>query len=77
MEDSCEEGPCNTANSLVGEDGAPLLRTTMLTPDTALPNTLPDLVVATPARAVEDVLGMARSPTAELFGKCDLLGGIK
>jgi len=44
------------ANSLVGEDGRPLLRTSALTPDTMLPFSLPDVVVATPARAVEDVL---------------------
>jgi len=54
----CEQ-VTRVANSLVGEDGKPLLRTTMLTPDTALPNTLPDIVVATPARAVEDVLGFS------------------
>ena len=60
------------ADSLVGDDGEPLLVTRALTPDTSMPSPvssgssgyeasgtnrgLPDVVVATPARAAEDVL---------------------
>lgn len=54
------------ADSLTGDDGEPLLKTHALTPDTSMPSTqasnrsssggLPDVVVATPARAAEDVL---------------------
>ena len=54
----CEQ-VARVADSLVDEAGAPLLRTTTLTPDTMLPNTLPDVVVATPARALEDVLAFS------------------
>ena len=59
------------ADSLTGDDGEPLLETRALTPDTSMPSPvrrasghrsvvtnrgLPDVVVATPARAAEDVL---------------------
>ncbi len=58
------------ADSLIGDDGEPLLETHALTPDTSMPSPvssasgsqtssnrgLPDVVVATPARAAEDVL---------------------
>ena len=58
------------ADSLIGDDGEPLLETRALTPDTSMPSPvtsasghrtssnrgLPDVVVATPARAAEDVL---------------------
>ena len=44
------------ASSLVGDDGEQLLRVAALTPDKALPiRDVPDIIVATPARAVEDV----------------------
>jgi len=44
------------ANLLVGENGEPLLKVAALTPDKALPiRFTPDIIVATPARAVEDV----------------------
>ena len=43
-------------DSLVDESGDPLLKTTGLTPDASLPNRdTPDVVVATPARAAEDL----------------------
>jgi superfamily II DNA/RNA helicase len=43
-------------DSLVDESGEPLLKTTGLTPDASLPNRdTPDVVVATPARAAEDL----------------------
>ena len=43
-------------DSLVDESGEPLLKTTGLTPDASLPaRDAPDVVVATPARAAEDL----------------------
>lgn len=43
------------ARSLVDDAGEPLLRVAALTPETSMPFNLPDVVVATPARAAEDV----------------------
>ena len=43
------------ARSLVDDAGEPLLRVAALTPETSMPFQLPDVVVATPARAAEDV----------------------
>ena len=63
------------ADSLTGDDGEPLLKTHALTPDTSMPSNqasnrsssggLPDVVVATPARAAEDVLEFTKGVGAE------------
>ena len=57
----CEQ-VAKVANSLVDDSDEPLLKVLALTPDAAMPShdSLPDVVVATPARASEDVLEFTR-----------------
>ena len=57
----CEQ-VAKVANSLVDDANEPLLKVLALTPDAAMPShdSLPDVIVATPARAAEDVLEFTR-----------------
>jgi hypothetical protein len=57
----CEQ-VAKVANSLVDDSDEPLLKVLALTPDAAMPShdSLPDVIVATPARAAEDVLEFTR-----------------